>query len=59
MEDVKHFLESMIRQTREDMEYQEKSDPEDPWNKFLEGKMHAFRLVREYLERRHEQKKLH
>ena len=59
MEDMKRFLEGMIRQTREDMEYQEKTAPEDPWNRFLEGKMHAFRLVREYLDRRQSQENLH
>jgi len=59
MEDMRQFLEGMIRQTREDLQYQEKTDPDDPWLKFLEGKMHAFRLVREYLDKRQMKEQLH
>jgi len=59
MEDMKRFVEGMILQTREDLEYQTQTDPEDPWMKFLEGKMHAFRLVREYLDKKQMQENLH
>jgi hypothetical protein len=59
MEDMKLFVERMIRQTLEDMEYQKRTDPDDSWLRFLEGKLQAFRLVKEHVDRRTMQEKLH
>ncbi len=59
MDDMKLFVQNMIRQTLEDIEYQKKVDPDDPWMKFLEGKMHGFRLVQEYVDKRKNRDQLH
>ena len=58
MEEIMRFVGGMIKQTEEDLAFQRKSDPDDEWLKFLEGKLQAFRLVWGYLEdlqRRREQ----
>ncbi len=59
MEDMKQYVEGLIRQTREDLEFQKKTDPEDPWIKFLEGKIQALRLVQEYIDKRYMKDQLH
>lgn len=50
VEDIALFVGRMTRQTEEDLAFQRKSDPEDAWMKFLEGKLHAFKLVQGFLE---------
>lgn len=53
MKDVEEtllFVGKMIKQTEEDLEFQRRSDPEDEWMKFLEGKLQAFKLVQGFLE---------
>jgi len=50
MDELRAFLEKMIRQTEEDLVFQRKSDPRDEWMKFLEGKLHALKLVQGQIE---------
>lgn len=50
VEDVLLFIGRMTRQTEEDLAFQRRSDPEDEWTKFLEGKLQAFKLVQGFLE---------
>jgi hypothetical protein len=49
VEEVLLFLGKMTRQTEEDLAFQRGSDPDDEWLKFLEGKLHAFRLVQGFV----------
>lgn len=44
------FVGGMIKQTEEDLAFQRRSEADDEWLKFLEGKLQAFKLVRGYLE---------
>lgn len=50
VEEILSFVGKMTKQTEEDLAFQRKSDPEDEWLKFLEGKLQAFKLVRGFLE---------
>ena len=50
VEEVLRFVGKMTNQTEEDLEFQRRSDPDDEWVKFLEGKLQAFKLVQGYLE---------
>jgi hypothetical protein len=50
MEEVTRFVERMIKQTEEDLAFQRRSEPDEVWLKFLEGKLQAFKLVQGYLE---------
>jgi len=50
MDEVVRFVGGMIKQTEEDLILQRRSEPDDGWVKFLEGKLQAFKLVRGYLE---------
>ena len=50
MEDIRRFVGEMIKQTEEDIAFQRRSEPEDEWLKFLEGKLQAFKLVLGFLE---------
>lgn len=49
LEEVLLFLGKMTRQTEEDLAFQRESGPDDEWLKFLEGKLHAFKLVQGFL----------
>jgi hypothetical protein len=50
VEEVLRFVGKMTNQTEEDLAFQRRSDPDDEWVKFLEGKLQAFKLVKGYLE---------
>lgn len=50
MDEIVRFVGGMIKQTEEDLAFQRRSEPDDAWMKFLEGKLQAFRLVQGYLE---------
>jgi hypothetical protein len=50
VEEVLCFVGKMTKQTEEDLAFQRRSDPDDEWMKFLEGKLQAFKLVRGFLE---------
>ncbi len=50
VEEILGFVGRMTIQTEEDLAFQRKSDPEDQWVKFLEGKLQAFKLVQGFLE---------
>ena len=50
VEEILLFVGRMTKQTEEDLVFQRRSDPEDEWMKFLEGKLQAFKLVRGFLE---------
>jgi len=43
------FVDRMIKQTEEDLAFQRRSEPDDVWLRFLEGKLQAFKLVQGYL----------
>jgi len=45
MDVLRAYIERMIKQTEEDLVFQRKTDPADEWMKFLEGKLHAMRLI--------------
>jgi len=50
MDEIARFVGGMIKQTEEDLAFQRRSDPDDGWVKFLEGKLQAFKLVQGHLE---------
>jgi len=50
MDEIVLFVGGMIKQTEEDLAFQRRSEPDDAWMKFLEGKLQAFKLVQGYLE---------
>ena len=50
VEDILRFVGKMTKQTEEDLAFQRRSDPDDEWMKFLEGKLQAFKLVQGFLE---------
>ena len=50
MEELKSYIEKMVVQTEEDLAFQRKTDPADEWTKFLEGKLHAFRMIQLQME---------
>jgi hypothetical protein len=50
VEEVLRFVGKMTKQTEEDLAFQRRSDPDDEWMKFLEGKLQAFKLVKGFLE---------
>jgi hypothetical protein len=50
VDEVLLFIGRMTRQTEEDLAFQRRSDPEDEWVKFLEGKLLAFKLVKGFVE---------
>jgi hypothetical protein len=50
MEEISRFVADMIRQTEEDLAFQRRSETEDGWLQFLEGKLQAFKLVEGHLE---------
>ena len=50
VEEILHFVGKMTKQTEEDLVFQRRSDPDDEWMKFLEGKLQAFKLVQGFLE---------
>lgn len=50
VERILDFVGRMTKQTEEDLAFQRRSDPDDEWVKFLEGKLHAFSLVQGFLE---------
>ena len=43
-------LRKRARQTQEDLAFQRRSEPEDEWVKFLEGRLQAFKLVQGFVE---------
>ena len=60
VEEVLRFVGKMTNQTEEDLAFQRRSDPDDEWMKFLEGKLQAFKLVQGFLEDLHNRRmKLH
>jgi len=50
MDEIVRFVGGMIKQAEEDLAFQRRSEPDDAWMKFLEGKLQAFKLVQGYLE---------
>ena len=50
MDEIVRFVGGMIKQTEEDLAFQRRSESDDGWVKFLEGKLQAFKLVQGYLE---------
>ncbi len=50
VEEILRFVRKMTEQTEEDLVFQRRSDPNDEWMKFLEGKLQAFNLVQGFLE---------
>jgi len=50
VEEILGFVGKMTKQTEEDLGFQRRSDPDDQWLKFLEGKLQAFKLVQGFLE---------
>jgi hypothetical protein len=50
MDEIVRFVGGMIQQTEEDLAFQRRSEPDDAWMRFLEGKLQAFKLVQGYLE---------
>jgi hypothetical protein len=50
MEEVLRFVGKMTKQTEEDLAFQRRSEPEDEWVKFLEGRLQAFKLVQGFVE---------
>jgi hypothetical protein len=50
VEEILRFVGRMTKQTEEDLAFQRRSDPNDEWLKFLEGKLQAFKLVQGFLE---------
>ena len=50
VEEILRFVGKMTKQTEEDLVFQRRSDPDDEWMKFLEGKLQAFNLVQGFLE---------
>lgn len=50
VEEIVRFVEKLAKQTEEDLAFQRRSDPDDEWMKFLEGKLQAFKLVQGFLE---------
>jgi hypothetical protein len=60
VEEIVRFVGKMTKQTEEDLAFQRRSDPDDEWMKFLEGKLQAFKLVQGFLEGLHNRRmKLH
>ena len=50
VEEILRFVGKMTKQTEEDLAFQRRSDPDDQWMKFLEGKLQAFKLVQGFLD---------
>lgn len=50
VEEILRFVGKMTKQTEEDLAFQRRSDPDDEWMKFLEGKLQAFKLVQGVIE---------
>ena len=50
VEEILRFVGKMTKQTEEDLAFQRRSDPDDEWTKFLEGKLQAFKLVQGFIE---------
>jgi hypothetical protein len=50
MEEIRQFVAGMIKQTEEDLAFERRSETEEGWLKFLEGKLQAFKLVQGFLE---------
>jgi hypothetical protein len=50
VEEILLFVGRMTKQTEEDLAFQRRSNPDDEWLKFLEGKLQAFKLVQGFLE---------
>ncbi len=50
MEEISRFVADMIKQTEEDLAFQRRSENDDGWLQFLEGKLQAFKLVEGHLE---------
>ena len=50
MEEIRRFVAGMIKQTEEDLAFERRSETEEGWLKFLEGKLQAFKLVQGFLE---------
>ena len=50
VEEILLFVGRMTKQTEEDLAFQSRSDPDNEWMKFLEGKLQAFKLVKGFLE---------
>lgn len=50
VEEILRFVGKMTTQTEEDLAFQRRSDPDDQWMKFLEGKLQAFKLVQGFIE---------
>lgn len=60
MEEISRFVAGMIKQTEEDLAFQRRSETDDGWLQFLEGKLQAFKLVEGHLEEmRRKRKQLH
>ena len=60
VEEILRFVGKMTKQTEEDLAFQRRSDPDDEWMKFLEGKLQAFKLVQGFIEDLHGRRvKLH
>jgi hypothetical protein len=49
VEEIMLFVGKMTKQTEEDLMFQRRSEPDDEWMKFLEGKLQAFKLVQGFL----------
>ena len=50
MDEIRRFVDAMIRQTEEDLAFEQRSETDEAWLKFLEGKLQAFKLVQGFLE---------
>jgi tryptophanyl-tRNA synthetase len=50
MEEIRRFVVGMIKQTEEDLAFEKRSETEEGWLRFLEGKLQAFKLVQGFLE---------
>ena len=50
VEEILRFVGKMTKQTEEDLAFQRRSDPDDQWMKFLEGKLQAFKLIQGFIE---------
>ena len=50
VEEILRFVGKMRKQTEEDLAFQRRSEPDDEWMKFREGKLQAFKLVQGFLE---------
>lgn len=50
MDEIRRFVGGMIKQTEEDLAFERRSESDEAWLKFLEGKLQAFKLVQGFLE---------